>query len=116
MNHSQASPHIDQERVTQQVLAHPKFREMARQKAILGWTFSALMFFVYVGFILLIGTNPHLLGTKVSPDGVTTWGVYIGIFVIVFSFVITAIYVYLANGKFENMTQEVVREVTEKLS
>ena len=46
-----------------------------------------------------------------SPDGVTTWGIYIGIFVIVFSFVITGIYVFIANGKFEQMTQEVVREV-----
>lgn len=94
-----------------QVLAHPKFKRLARQKSILGWSFSAIVFFVYVAFILTIGFNPELFATKVSPDGVTTWGIYIGIFVIVFSFLTTAVYVYITNGYFENLTQEVVREV-----
>ena len=109
-NHS--SQLTDEQRLADQVLAHPKFQAMAKQKSILGWTFSAIMFLVYVSFILVIGINPQLFATKVSPDKVTTWGIYIGIFVIVFSFVITAIYVYIANGKFEQMTQDVVREVT----
>ncbi|WP_416191526.1 DUF485 domain-containing protein [Neisseria sp. CCUG12390] len=102
---------VEEQRRVEQVLAHPKFKRMAMQKSILGWTFSAVIFFVYVAFILTIGINPQLFATKVNPDGVTTWGIYIGVFVIVFSFLSTAIYVYIANGKFENMTQEVLREV-----
>lgn len=110
MNHHDHIAVEEQQRVAQ-VLAHPKFKRMALQKSILGWSFSAVIFFVYVAFILAIGINPELFATRVSPDGVTTWGIYIGIFVIVFSFITTAIYVYIANGKFENMTQEVIREV-----
>lgn len=102
---------VEEQRRVEQVLAHPKFKRMAMQKSILGWTFSAVIFFVYVAFILTIGINPQLFATKVNPDGVTTWGIYIGVFVIVFSFISTAVYVYIANGKFENMTQEVIREV-----
>lgn len=102
---------VEEQRRVEQVLAHPKFKRMAMQKSILGWTFSAVIFFVYVAFILTIGINPQLFATKISPDGVTTWGIYIGVFVIVFSFISTAIYVYIANGKFENMTQEVIHEV-----
>lgn len=102
---------VEEQRRVEQVLAHPKFKRMAMQKSILGWTFSAVIFFVYVAFILTIGINPQLFATKVNPNGVTTWGIYIGVFVIVFSFISTAIYVYIANGKFENMTQEVIREV-----
>lgn len=103
------------EKWVQQVLDHPKFQRMARQKSLLGWVCSAVVFFVYVAFIYTIGTNPELFAAKVNPDGVTTWGIYIGIFVIVFSFLITALYVYIANGYFENMTQEVVREVSAQL-
>lgn len=102
---------VEEQRRVAQVLAHPKFKRMAMQKSILGWTFSAVIFFVYVAFILTIGINPQLFAAKVNPGGVTTWGIYIGVFVIVFSFISTAIYVYIANGKFENMTQEVIREV-----
>ncbi|KLT73689.1 membrane protein [Neisseria arctica] len=95
----------------ERVLSHPKFQTMAKQKSILGWTFSAIMFAVYVIYILFIGIDPHTFGTPVSEGSVTTWGIYIGLFVILFSIAITGVYVYVANGKFEQATQEVVREV-----
>ena len=95
------------------VLAHLAFRSMARQKAWLGWSFSAIVFAVYVAYIWVIGTSPQTLAAKVSSDGITTWGIWVGMFVIVFSFVITLVYVWLANGKFEEMTQKVVRETQE---
>lgn len=95
------------------VLAHPAFRSMARQKAWLGWSFSAIVFAVYVAYIWVIGTSPQTLAAKVSSDGITTWGIWVGMFVIVFSFVITLVYVWLANGKFEEMTQKAVRETQE---
>lgn len=95
----------------EKVLSNPKFQTMARQKSILGWTFSALMFVVYVIYISFIGIDPHAFATPVSEGSVTTWGIYIGLFVILFAVVITGIYVYIANGKFEDTTREVVREV-----
>ncbi|WP_066077884.1 DUF485 domain-containing protein [Bergeriella denitrificans] len=93
------------------VLENAEFQKMARQKAMLGWGFSAVVFFMYVAFIWVIGSSPELLKMPVSSDGITTWGIYIGVFVIVFSFVTTGIYVRIANGKFEKMTQEVVNSV-----
>ncbi len=93
------------------VLDNPEFQKMARQKAVLGWGFSAVVFFMYICFIWVIGDSPELLKTHVSSDGITTWGIYVGIFVIVFSFITTGIYVRIANGKFEKMTQDVVKSV-----
>lgn len=93
------------------VLMHPEFQKMARKKAALGWGFSALMLFVYVVFILFIGFSPESFGVPVSPGSVTTWGIYVGLFVIVFAFAITGIYVHKANGEFEKMTRNVVDEV-----
>ncbi|UOO83148.1 DUF485 domain-containing protein [Uruburuella testudinis] len=97
----------------QKVLSHPKFQKMAAQKAVLGWLFSAVIFTVYVAFILFIGISPQVFATPVAPGSVTTWGIYVGLFVIVFSVVLTGVYVYIANGKFEQATREVVREVME---
>ncbi|WP_373740128.1 DUF485 domain-containing protein [Neisseria sp.] len=92
------------------VLEHPEFRRMAHQKALIGWSFSAVVFVLYVAFIWLIGTSPEVFAKPVS-DGITTWGIYAGLFVIVFSIAITGVYVRIANGKFEKMTQDVVKEV-----
>ncbi|QMT30700.1 DUF485 domain-containing protein [Alysiella filiformis] len=104
-------PDVAQEReLAQRVLSHPKFKAMEKQKSILGWSFSAVMFFVYVGFIWTIGTNPQALGAKMG-GGIMTVGIYAGVAMIIFAFLITLIYVWLANGKYEDMTQEVVKEV-----
>ena len=98
---------------TSKVLSHPKFQTMARQKSILGWTFSAVMFVVYTLFVAYLGIDPQAFATPVSEGGITTWGIYIGLAVIIFAVAITGIYVYVANGRFEETTREVVREVTE---
>lgn len=95
------------------VLDNAEFQKMARQKAILGWGFSAVIFIMYVAYIWVIGDSPDLFRTPVSAGGITTWGIYAGIFVIVFSFITTGIYVKIANGKFENMTRDVVKSVQE---
>ena len=86
---------------------------MAKQKSILGWTFSAVMFVVYTLFVAYLGIDPQAFAAPVSEGGITTWGIYIGLAVILFAVVITGIYVYVANGRFEETTREVVREVTE---
>lgn len=84
------------------VLANPKLRSSARQKSLLGWSFSAVMFAVYVVYVLFIGIDPHSFAKPVSEGRIITWGIYVGLFVILFAIAITGIYVYLANGKFEN--------------
>lgn len=111
-NTSIPNTHSHQEKqLAEKVLAHPKFQSMARQKALIGWGFSAVIFAVYVAFIWVIGTSPALLAQKISSSSISTLGIYVGIGVIIFSFLITLVYVALANGKFEKMTQEVVQEV-----
>lgn len=102
---------LQERELAQRVLSHPKFKAMEKQKSILGWSFSAVMFFVYVAFIWTIGTSPQTLGAKVSEGSIITLGIYMGVAMIIFAFLITLVYVWLANGKYEDMTQEVVKEV-----
>ncbi len=99
-----------QPQTVQQILNNGEFQKLARKKAFLGWTFSVLMFAIYVVYIAFIGIDPEAFGTPVSPGATTTWGIYVGLFVILFAIVITGIYVYKANGEFEKMTQKVVRD------
>jgi uncharacterized membrane protein (DUF485 family) len=54
------------------------------------------MMLVYYGYILLIAFDKEFL--KKTGDGVMTWGMPIGLFVIVFTVLVTGIYVRRANS------------------
>ena len=64
------------------------------------------MLVVYYGYILLIAFNKELLARRLG-TGVMTWGIPLGLFVIVFTVVITGIYVYKANGEFDDLTADI---------
>jgi uncharacterized membrane protein (DUF485 family) len=67
------------------ILHNPKFQEMVSKKRTLSWTLTAIMLFIYVGFMLLVGYNKEFLASSFS-GGVTTWGMPLGLGIIVLSF------------------------------
>ena len=69
------------------------------------------MMVVYYGYIALIAFNKEFLGQRMGV-GVTTIGVPIGMGVIVFTIIITGIYVRRANDEFDRLTKDILQEVT----
>ncbi len=65
------------ERQVEQILQNPKFKEMVARKSRLSWILTAIMLFVYVGFMLLVGYNKEFLMTSFSwwrdDDWYATW-------------------------------------------
>lgn len=96
--------------LAKKIVANPKFKELVSKRTSFAWILSILMLVVYYGFILVVAFNKELLGTKLSETGVTTIGMPIGVAIIVFSFVITGIYVNKANGEFDALTEDIKRE------
>ena len=84
-------------------------RELVRKRSRLGWTLTALVLVVYYGYVLLIAFNKEMLAAKIGA-GVTTWGMPIGLFVIVFTVVITGFYVRRANSAYDELTDQIKRE------
>ncbi|WP_173911830.1 DUF485 domain-containing protein [Acinetobacter sp. Marseille-Q1618] len=99
------------ERQVDAILQNPKFKEMVAKKRNLSWTLTAIMLFVYVGFMLLVGYNKEFLLTPVSPGSVTTWGIPLGLGIIVLSFLLCGVYSYIANNKLDQLNEEAMREV-----
>ncbi len=98
------------ERQVEQILQNPKFKEMVARKSRLSWTLTAIMLFVYVGFMLLVGYNKELLMTSFS-GGVTTLGMPLGLSIIVLSFLLCGVYSYIANKTLDPLTEDAMREV-----
>ncbi len=96
--------------LVQRISTHPKYLELKAKRSSFGWWLTAAMMVVYYGFILLVAFNKDLLAQKLGA-GVTTLGMPIGLFVIVFTIVITGIYVRRANSEFDDLTEEIKKAV-----
>ena len=87
---------------------HPKYRELKAKRTSLGWWLSLAGMVAYYGFILLVAFDKPLLAQKIG-GGVTTLGMPIGIAVIVFTIIITWVYIRRANSEFDALTEEIVK-------
>ncbi|HEU4851741.1 MAG TPA: DUF485 domain-containing protein [Telluria sp.] len=99
-----------EEDLVERIKASPTYSKLVSTRSGYSWTLAAMMLVVYYGYILLIAFNREFLSTKIG-DGVMTWGIPIGMFVIVFTVLITGIYVRRANSEFDDLTTEIRKEV-----
>ena len=102
---------ITNDPILARIEANPKYQQLKRTRSRYGWTLAILMLVVYYGYIGLIAFDKEFLA-KPMGAGVTTIGIPIGMAVIVFSIVITGLYVRRANGEFDRLTREIIEEAT----
>jgi uncharacterized membrane protein (DUF485 family) len=96
--------------VVDKIQSHPKYQLLRSKRSSFGWALTILMLVVYYGYIALIAFNKPFLATPIGA-GVTTVGIPIGMGVIVFTIVITAIYVRRANSEYDDLTAEILKDV-----
>jgi len=94
----------------ERILQNPKFKELVEKKRNLSWTLTIIMLVVYVGFMLLVGYNKAFLGSSFS-GGVTTWGIPLGLGIIVLSFLLCGVYAFIANHSLDHLNEEAMAEV-----
>lgn len=92
------------------IAANPKFLEFVAMRNRYSIIMSALGFVAYYGFILLVAFNKEFLARKIGVGMTTSIGVPIGVGVIVFTVILTWIYVRRANREFDVTIQTIVRE------
>ncbi|QTD45941.1 DUF485 domain-containing protein [Ottowia testudinis] len=97
--------------VVERIQRDPKYLQLTRTRNRFGWTLAILMLVVYYGYIALIAFDKEFLAQPMG-SGVTTIGIPIGMAVIVFTIVITGIYVRRANGEFDALTREILKDAT----
>jgi uncharacterized membrane protein (DUF485 family) len=95
-----------QDELAQRIARNPKYQELKAKRSSFGWWLTLLMMIVYYGFILLVAFNKSFLSQRLG-EGVMTVGMPIGLGVIVFTIVITGIYVRRANSEFDALAEEV---------
>ena len=96
--------------LVQRSARNPKYQELKAKRTSYGWWLTLAMMVAYYGFILLVAFNKPFLSQRLG-EGVMTVGIPIGFGVILFTILITAIYVKRANKEFDDLTAEVTKAV-----
>lgn len=95
---------------SEHIRSNPKFRHLVRTRNAWTMVMTLLVIVVYFGYILLVAFDKEFLARKLGEGLVTSIGIPIGLGVILFTIAITAVYVHLANTRFDRMSAEVLRE------
>lgn len=88
----------------------PEFQQLVAERTKFGWLLTGLMLLVYFGFIGLIAFDKSLLAVKVG-GGTASLGLFLGVFVIVFAFLLTGLYVGRANTRYDALSEALKRKV-----
>jgi uncharacterized membrane protein (DUF485 family) len=97
--------------VIDKIQSHPKYQELRSKRSGFGWLLTVLMLVVYYGYVALMAFDKAFLAQPIGP-GVTSLGIPLGFGVIVFTIVITGIYVNRANGEYDALTAEILKDAT----
>ena len=97
--------------ISNKIAANPKFQQFVSMRNSYSVIMTIVGAIAYYGFILLVAFNKEFLGQKMGA-GVTTIGVPIGVGVILFTIIITWIYVRRANSEFDDINAEIVKEAS----
>ena len=92
------------------IRANPKFAGFVSTRNRYSIVMAILGAIAYYGFILLVAYDKEFLARNLGAGMVTSLGIPIGVGVIVFTIIITWVYVRRANGEFDDTNAEIIRE------
>ena len=100
------------EDIVERIQKNPKFLQFVSMRNNYSIILSIMMMIVYFGYIGLIAFDKKFLAIKISAGAVTSIGIPMGIGVLVFTIIITAIYVRRANTEFDATKDAIVKEAS----
>ncbi len=92
-------PEIRIQKSASEVINSPDFKRLVAKRWTVSGILLALLFVTYYGYVMVIGFDKEIFSAKIGEA--TTLGIPVGIAVIVFAFILTAIYVVWANSKYD---------------
>lgn len=92
------------------ITANPKFLEFVAMRSRYSIIMAIVSAAAYYGFILLVAYNKEFLAQKIGEGYTMSLGVPIGVGVILFTIVLTWIYVRRANTEFDAINESIIKE------
>ncbi|MFE1599796.1 DUF485 domain-containing protein [Methylobacterium sp. ID0610] len=93
------------------ISSHPAYRRLCFERSCLGGSLAVVMAAAYFAYILTVAFRPDLLGTPIRNGSVATWGILVGAALLGFGFVLTAIYVLVANTRLDGLSRRLQEDL-----
>jgi uncharacterized membrane protein (DUF485 family) len=94
----------------ERVRGNPKFQVLVKRRGRLAVTLSAVVLVAYYSFMMVVAFAPDLLRIPLGEGSALTVGVPVGAAIIVVSWLLTGVYSHFANGPFDDLNNDIVRE------
>ena len=101
---------MSQQTLQEKIRGNPKFAELVGKRTRFAIILSLLVLVPYYSFMLLVSLQPQIFAAKISEGSVITIGWPIAALIIVGGWLLTGVYVSRANGEFDSITAEVLKE------
>ena len=97
------------ERSLKSISELPQYKELIAKRTRFGWVLTVIMLLAYYGYIALVAFDQGFLAQPIGLVRISL-GIPVGIGLILFTILITWIYVARANSEFDRLTEEIVKE------
>jgi len=101
---------MSQDNIQARIRSNPKFAEMVGKRTRFAIILSLVVLVPYYTFMMLTAFNPAFLAQPISEGNIITIGWPIGVLIVVGSWLTTGIYISRANGEFDALNEQVLRE------
>ena len=99
----------------EKIKSNPSYQKLISERSSFAWKLTITILVVYYAFILLIAFSPETLGAKLVAGGMATVGIPVGVAIIIFSFILTGIYVKRANSEFDDLLDQVKKDIAKEM-
>lgn len=89
---------------------NPKFQLLVDKRGRFAWTLSAIVLTMFYGFVMVVAFSPASLGRPIAEGSMVTVGVAVELFMFIFFWLLTAVYVRRANTEFDALTEEILMD------
>lgn len=96
--------------LTRRIERNAQYQQLIKARNALGWSLTFLVFAAYYGFILIVAFDKNLFATPLAAGMTTTWGIPLGIGIILLTVLLTAIYVRKANSHFDPALKQILEK------
>lgn len=94
----------------QHIRSNPKFQQLIKERARLAWSLTALVLGLYFLYMVVVAAAPGVLHAPLQDGSKLTMGIPVGATIIIFSWLMTGLYVRTANTRFDDLSKAVVEE------
>ena len=101
---------MSQNTIQVKIRSNPKFAELVSKRTRFAVILSLLVLVPYYTFMFLISTQPQIFAAKLSEGSVITIGWPIAALIIIGGWLLTGLYISRANGEFDSITEEILKE------